>query len=44
MRVLVTEPLSDTGLELLRRDYEVEVPNLARYELGDGACGCGSVR
>ncbi len=30
MRVLATEPLSDAGLELLRRDHEVDVrPELA---------------
>ncbi|HEX9314903.1 MAG TPA: IS21 family transposase [Actinomycetota bacterium] len=31
-------------LELGDGDYEVEVPNLAWYGLGDGACGCGSFR
>ena len=31
-------------LELGNGDYEVEVPNLACYEIGDGACGCGSAR
>ena len=30
-------------LELGDGDYEVEVPDLGCYELGDG-CGCGSVR
>ena len=34
MRVLVTEKLSDAGLELLRRDFEVDVrPELAAGEL-----------
>src|SRR5918995_1513534 len=32
MKVLVTEPLSDAGLELLRRDFQVHV----RLELADG--------
>ena len=32
MKVLVTEPLSDAGLELLRRDFQVDV----RLELADG--------
>ena len=31
-------------LELGDGDYEVEVPDLACYGLGDGACGCGSAR
>jgi len=31
-------------LELGDGDYEVEVPDLACYELGNGACGCGSAR
>ena len=34
MRVLVTEKLSDQGLELLRRDFEVDVrPELATGDL-----------
>jgi transposase len=31
-------------LELGEGDYEVEIPDLACYELGDGVCGCGSAR
>jgi len=34
MRVLVTEPLSERGLELLRKDFQVDVrPELARGDL-----------
>ena len=36
MKVLVTEPLSEAGLELLRRDFEVDVrPELASADLPD---------
>ena len=34
MRVLVTEPLSERGLGLLRKDFQVDVrPELARGDL-----------
>jgi D-3-phosphoglycerate dehydrogenase len=35
MRILVTEPLSDAGLDLLRRDFQVDV----RHELATGGLG-----
>ena len=40
MRVLVTENLSDAGLDLLRRDFEVDVrPELAAEGLPGAASG-----
>src|SRR5919197_4495765 len=36
MRVLVTEPLSESGLALLRQDFEVDVrPELSKEGLAD---------
>ena len=36
MRVLVTEKLSDAGLDLLRKDFEVDVrPELAAERLAE---------
>src|SRR5206468_9496404 len=40
MRVLVTEPLSDSGLDILRRDLDVAVrPDLAESGLSDAIAG-----
>jgi D-3-phosphoglycerate dehydrogenase / 2-oxoglutarate reductase len=35
MKVLVAEPLADEGIELLRKDFEVDVRNLSKEELLD---------
>ena len=45
LRVVTRDELQPQELlELGDGDYEVEVPDLSRYELGPIGCGCGSIR
>jgi transposase len=41
--VTADEPVHQEALELGDGDYEVEVPDLGRYEFGPAGCGCGGM-
>ncbi len=44
LRLVTDDVVHQEALELGDGDYEVEVPDLARYEFGPAGCGCGGMR